>query len=294
VVGKTALDNGNDEIKQLADSSKKAFSVADSLAKFLRDIDDPRRAVEIDARAGESTGRTNSQPGKRDTMGYTGMEGLLNYVFYQAGAISQYDQITHLLHFSIFEVGAGPCADYNAGPTVPSKDGGETTDISQAHRCVAWLGDNQPGINSGPQLDPYDGSVCPDGSTDTSICDPNNTSSRKQSALTSAAEDATDVRGSDGSTPYLGDLGGDTSADSSGTGDDDGSSAAGDAAGEVRDALPGGLDEVLDLPNLSEDLGLRPRANDNSPAGGGDSTGAPTGGDQAAATNDLLGYLFDD
>ena len=164
--GKTALDHGSDEIKQLASSSKKAFSVADSLAKFLKDIDDPRRAVEIDERVKAATGRSSSTPGTKNTMGYTGMEGLLNYVFYQAGAISQYDQITHLLHFSIFEVGTGPCADYNAGPTVPSKDGGETTDATQIDRCVSWLGPNQPGINSGPELPPYDGSVCPDGSTE--------------------------------------------------------------------------------------------------------------------------------
>ncbi len=300
VVGKTALDNGDNEIKQLADSSKKAFSVADNLSKFLRDIDDPRRAVEIDARAGESTGRTNSKPGKRDTMGYTGMEGLLNYVFYQAGAISQYDTVSHLLHFSIFEVGSGPCASYNGGQTVPSASGGETTDAAEANRCVAWLGPNQPGINSGPELPPYDGSVCPGGSTDLTLCDPANTSARKRSGLTSTADDATAARGQSGSggsgspAGAGGDSGPGSSPDSgSGSGVPDVSGGAGD----IRDALPGGLDDILGGGSKDQSgsggssglgglLGKRSR---NSNGG----SGAGSAADSAAATGDLLGYLFD-
>ncbi len=156
-VGKVALNHGQNEIHQLASSSKKAYPLADNLAKFLKDIDDPRRAVEIDSRVKGATGRSNSTPGKKDTMGYTGMEGLLNYVFYQAGALTQFDQVSHLLHFSIFEVGAGPCANYNAGPTVPDTGGsGQTTDPTKINRCVSWLGPNQPGINAGPELPPYD------------------------------------------------------------------------------------------------------------------------------------------
>ena len=61
--------------------------MADNLAKFLRDIDDPGRAIEIDERAGEATGRPSTSP-EREPMGYTGMEGLLNYVYYQTGALT--------------------------------------------------------------------------------------------------------------------------------------------------------------------------------------------------------------
>ena len=62
-------------------------------ADFLDDIDDPRRAVEIDARADEDTGRRTEPAGQRDTMGYTGLEGLLNYVYYQTGALNQFDDV---------------------------------------------------------------------------------------------------------------------------------------------------------------------------------------------------------
>ncbi len=174
VTGRSALSKGRDEIKALGNSAKKSFATADDLAKFLRDIDDPGRAVEVDARAAEDTGR-------KAPTGYTGMEGLLNYLYYQTEAINQYDEIGHLLHFSIFEVGTGPCAAYNPGMYkgqvgVPNADGSAaTTSIEDANRCVAWLGRNQPDINEPLNLPPYDSAVCPDGSTDTSLCDPTGT-----------------------------------------------------------------------------------------------------------------------
>jgi ABC-type transporter Mla subunit MlaD len=103
VTGRSALRKGRDEIKQLGKSAKKSFATADDLTKFLRDIDDPNRAVEVDARAARDSGR-------KAPTGYTGMEGLLNYLYYQTLAINQYDQVGHLLHFSIFEVGTAPCS----------------------------------------------------------------------------------------------------------------------------------------------------------------------------------------
>ena len=171
VTGRSALRKGRDEIKQLGKSAKKSFATADDLTKFLRDIDDPNRAVEVDARAARDSGR-------KAPTGYTGMEGLLNYLYYQTLAINQYDEVGHLLHFSIFEVATAPCSEYNAGMYhgqvgVPNADGSAaTTDVRQANRCVAWLGDSQPDINEPLNLPPYDPSVCPDGSTDTSLCDP--------------------------------------------------------------------------------------------------------------------------
>lgn len=164
VVGDRALRKGRDEINQLNRSTKRTFSVADNLSKFLRDIDDPSRAVAEDTRARQDT--------KRNSGGYTGMEALLNYVYYQAGAINQFDSISHLLHFSIFEVGEGPCSAYNAGPTVPAAGGGETTDFDEIDRCVAWLGPNQPGINQNVNVPPYDPSACPEGSSDPELCSP--------------------------------------------------------------------------------------------------------------------------
>ena len=271
-VGTRALKKGDDEIKQLKISSKHAYSVADNLAKFFRDIDDPSRAVEIDARAAEASGR--SAP-----TGYTGLEGLLNYVYYQAGALTQFDEISHLLHFSIFEVGEGQCSGYNPTDVVPDAEGEDTRSFLEANRCVAWLGDSQPGINEDLGLPPYDPSVCPEGSADLTLCDPDGastSSSRKPSGLQRSAGDAEGIRGNGGngsSLPDLGDLGG------------GGGGSGGKGAGEIRNGLPGGLDEILGLPKPGAGLGGLGRLGRRSGNGGNSGGGA---------TSDLLGFLFDD
>jgi ABC-type transporter Mla subunit MlaD len=209
--GTAAFKHGLDEIQALKASGKHAFSAADALDKFLLDIDNPSRRVETDARAADTCSPGTQHPktkpcystGRSAPTGYTGMEGLLNYVYYQTGALNQFDAFGHLLHFSLFDVGASPCGSYNAGDNpsdnepppgahdigVPKAGGGTTTSASEADPCVSWLGANQPGLNQEPgvnDISPYDPSVCPDGSTDLQLCDPNGPK-RKQGAGGSAS-----------------------------------------------------------------------------------------------------------
>jgi hypothetical protein len=182
-VGTGALVKGQDEINQLRASTTNASSAADQVNQFFDSISNPKNAVEEDARArtdlslqpGEADRRVNllnqKTGGGVTEPGYTGMEGLLNYVYYQTGALNQFDSVGHLLHFILYDVQTSPCASFNAGPTYPNG----STDPKTADRCVAVLGDNQPGIGqNGPtgNLPRYDNSVCPQGSTDLSICDP--------------------------------------------------------------------------------------------------------------------------
>ncbi|MCA1657086.1 MAG: MlaD family protein, partial [Actinobacteria bacterium] len=153
VVGRRALRSGKEEISALADAGKNVHTVSEILADFLRDIDDPSRAVEIDDRAPADTGRPAPT-------GYTGLEGLLNYAYYQTGAINQFDQVGHLLHFSLYYIFTGPCGEFTTGrdpangnvslPTIagpntstPTLDGPDNTQIA---KCIGWLGQNQPGI----------------------------------------------------------------------------------------------------------------------------------------------------
>ena len=183
VVGRTALTRGADEIEQLAAAGKKAPVTAEMLADLFRDLDDPRRAVEIDDRVEADTGRTGTTAGSPDTMGYTGLEGLLNYVYYQTGALNQYDQIGHLLHFSLYNVNTGPCGHFSSGrdpetgePGLPAEDGGLTTSLLEMDNCVGWLGPNLPGINEDLNLPKYDPSVCPTGTeperAEAELCSP--------------------------------------------------------------------------------------------------------------------------
>ena len=124
------------------------------------------------------------------------MEGLLNYVYYQTGAINQYDQFGHLLHFRIFDVGTGPCVQgYNAGDNpadnnpppgdhdigVPNAAGdGTTTSLADANPCVAWLGAEPARHQPGPRL----AAVRPLGlpgrlHATAQLCDPAGTSDRR-------------------------------------------------------------------------------------------------------------------
>jgi ABC-type transporter Mla subunit MlaD len=165
-----------DVISALRQASRQSYAAADPLANFLVDLDDPARATETDTRATTDTGRP--QP-----TGYTGMESLLNYVYYQTAAINQFDQVGHLLQVVVQEFMTGPCDQFNSTQTVPTASDtappGQpgyvgTTNVNDRNRCVSWLGPHQPGINAGPQLPPYSGSVCPQGSTDLSLCNPAN------------------------------------------------------------------------------------------------------------------------
>jgi virulence factor Mce-like protein len=183
VAGNRALSKGRDEISSLASGSSLVPPTVKPLDDLLADLNDPRRAVEVDARAA----RTCDDPtkacwstGRAAPTGYTAIEGILNYAYYLTGGTNQYDALGHLLHFSVYAAGpTDPCGGANTGGKpgspnfgVPKLGGGYTTNILDAAHCVSWLGPNQPRINQSVPLPPYDKSVCPDGSNAPELCDP--------------------------------------------------------------------------------------------------------------------------
>jgi hypothetical protein len=273
-VGQRALRQAKEEITALDRAGDRAPSVAEVLADFLRDIDDPSRAVEENDDAPVDTG----DPGRE---GYTGMEGLLNYAYYQAGSLNQYDQIGHLLHFTLYYVDTGPCGHWTSGhnettgePELPAEGGGTTTSINNLVRCAGWLGPNQPGINQLTDSHQYPPEVCPNGTeplaAEQELCDgnPNTLSASEKGGANQRA---------------------------AGDGDEEGPVDAPSALPEVPGIdLPGGggngglprdLDDILDLPR---DGRLPDRLRDltrRAASGGGD-------GGTDRATRDLLDYLF--
>jgi ABC-type transporter Mla subunit MlaD len=207
--GERALRKGEDEIEQLQRTAQVAQPAADIVAGFLESLDNPRQGSEEDARARTDLAALPGEADRRvgilnDRVGggvtepaYTGLEGLLNYVYYQTLALNQFDQVGHLLHFILMEAETGPCHDFNGGPTYPNG----TTNPAAADPCVAITGDTQPGINVPTPRPRYDGpSVCPQGSTDLSLCDPAIAAS-KAGLITGAgsgsggADDAPDTEG---------------------------------------------------------------------------------------------------
>ena len=157
VTGRSALRRGRDELDLLGDAAGPAPETAEIIADFLRDLDDPRRAVEINDLAERTTGRTGETPGTRNTKGYTGFEGLLNYAYYQTLAINQFDQVGHSLLVNLVEFQTGPCGSFTSGrdpatgePGIPAEAGGMTTDFRR-DRPLRGLARPQPaGDQRGP------------------------------------------------------------------------------------------------------------------------------------------------
>ena len=280
VVGRQALTRGRDELELLAEAGKNAPVTTEMIADFLRDVDDPRRAVEINDRVEAQTGRSSEQPGTKNTKGYTGLEGLLNYAYYQTLGINQFYRGGHTLNVNLYEYQTGPCGSFSTGrdlatgkPGIPAEEGGTTTDFLEIARCATWLGPNQPGVNEDLNLPPYDPSVCPNGTSPEAaqeLCDP--------------GEDAAGTRGrSDGERD---DEPGPDKPRGDGPEPDDGP-AGGPDADAPESLVPGGIDDIvddiLDLPDEAlEDLGIE------APKPGGGAGGAGS----AEATEDLLDFLF--
>jgi ABC-type transporter Mla subunit MlaD len=122
--------------------------------------------------------------------GFTGMEGLLNYGYIQTNSLNLFDQLGHALQFTLVSAPGGNAqCGFQAGPQVPGRQGdlsgnplppSQTTNPADYAECAGILGDRQPNINyaTNPSglfghLHAYDPSVCPEGSTDWQICDPN-------------------------------------------------------------------------------------------------------------------------
>ncbi|MDQ3728057.1 MAG: hypothetical protein M3355_00555 [Actinomycetota bacterium] len=280
--GTRALNTGvrNGTFEALADAADQGPRTAELLSDFVSDLDDTRRVVEYDERA-EKTCNDKTLPcfstGRGGPTGYTGFEGLLNYAYYQAGALNQYDDLGHLLHFSLYDVFEGACGSYNPQQTFPAEGGGRTDDLLQADDCVSGLGRNQPGITDGQEeadlgVPPYDPSVCPQGATDLRqdeddpnsplVCDPNGSRRATTTTRASGAGNGSDGNssapsdpGSGPSLPEVPDL-------------PVGPGSAGNGLDDVLDGLPGGLGK------------------------GGKKGGMGGAGDSGQAANDLLDFLF--
>ena len=279
VPGRRALRRGerNGVFRALARAGKGGPRTGELLADFLRDIDDPKggptglgRIVEVDDRAAKTCeDKTMScyATGREGPTGFTGMEGILNYLYRQGGALNSYDEFGHLLHFNLYDVFTGPCGSYNSQQNWPTVGGGgRTTDPLQAERCVGLLGPNQPGISENLGTAPYHPSVCPTGIYPDSpeireICDPPGSPRPTGAKASAESDEATREDGNSGS---------------------DESSDAGTSGGDGP--LP-------DLDEATEDVR---NATDGLAAGGDRKKGKKDGkqGSGGDAVEDLLDFLF--
>ncbi|HEX8085914.1 MAG TPA: MlaD family protein [Solirubrobacteraceae bacterium] len=125
--GRGAIEAAREPVAELRRGVDDLPEAADNLAITLEHLDDPRFAIEKDARAGRGPDG-----------GYTGLEALIRYFFRQSQAINLFDASSYILKASIFL--DRPCANYADANSVKSGTAPE--------RCRAWLGPNQPGVTS--------------------------------------------------------------------------------------------------------------------------------------------------
>jgi virulence factor Mce-like protein len=143
VVGRRAVRKTGEEITELRRLAQDAPGVAKPLRQFLQTLDDRKRAVEPDRRAaatgppaGDKTHTTSSRAG------FTGMEAIWNYFFWQALTTNPLDDIGHVLRLSIV---VSECSAYSVNPT-----------DEQLETCNQFLGPTQPGVTT---PDPTEGSA---------------------------------------------------------------------------------------------------------------------------------------
>jgi ABC-type transporter Mla subunit MlaD len=300
-VGNRALTKSKDEISELKRAAEKSVPAADVVAGFLKSLDDPSNAVEETCKArrdlreqpGEADRRvalleqklgTNlvgdrscdpSAPAGTGNPGYTGLESLLNYGYIQTLSLNLFSQIGHALHINIVGAskaseGGGECGTHSEGPDwgkAAEFGAGRTHDPRQALKCVAALGDYQPGITPGTfnpatglalGLPRYDKSVCPDGSTRLTICNPA-LSSPRAALAPKPQQQAAQQPGSTGPLPNLPDL------------------------PNLKDLTPKQIRDILGLPPGAP-IPTQPTVPTVPPIG--------LQAGNRAATNDLLNFLF--
>ena len=141
-VGRRAVRESDEEIRELRRLAKDAPGLAKPLRQFLETIDDRRRGVEPDARAAATDPPAPDKTHITGRGGFTGMEAIWNYFYWQALSTNALDDIGHVLRLGIV---VAPCSAYL------TQAEGETLED-----CNQFLGPTQPGVTT---PDPTEGAA---------------------------------------------------------------------------------------------------------------------------------------
>jgi len=133
--GSAAFAESQEEISELRTLARLAPRLGRPLRQFLEAIDDRSRSIEDDPAAEGPAPPAPDKTAYKDGQGFTGMEALWNYFFFQTQAINAYDDLGHLLR--IVTVAGGPCAPYSVSPTP-----------AEIRDCNSWTGPTQPGVTT--------------------------------------------------------------------------------------------------------------------------------------------------
>jgi virulence factor Mce-like protein len=139
VVGLRAVRATDQDVAELKRLGPDLPGFAKPLRQFLQTTDDRRRAVENDSRAAATDPPAPDKTHISGKGGFTGMEAIWNYFYWQALSTNALDDIGHILRVGL-TVDAGGCSGYVSNRTSENAD---TVD-----KCNQWLGPYQPGVNA--------------------------------------------------------------------------------------------------------------------------------------------------
>ena len=138
--GTKAFTEGKQELAELRTLAAGAPPFAKPLRQFLQTLDDRKRAIENDPRAKATAPPAPDPTAISDQGGFTGLESIWNYFFWQTLSINMLDDTAHMLRASLTVT--PDCANWRNEPPKTAED------QSTFKRCNSYLGPNQPGIFS--------------------------------------------------------------------------------------------------------------------------------------------------
>jgi hypothetical protein len=154
VIGRKALTESAEEIAELRELSEDAPRLAKPLRQFLVSIDDRKRSVEDDPLHAELAPPAPDKTAAQEGEGFTGMEAILNYVYWQTLGINGFDQMSHFLRIVLLR---NDCSAYQNNPTVALIELC-STGVGPYQPCILKDGDETvPGLAEGPKSLVHDG-----------------------------------------------------------------------------------------------------------------------------------------
>jgi virulence factor Mce-like protein len=140
-VGTKAFHEGKQEVAELNKLAVNAPPFAKPLRQFLQTMDDRKRAIENDPRAKETAPPAPDPTAISGEGGFTGLEAIWDFFFWQTLSINMLDDTAHMLRASL-------TTDPQCMQWINHKPDQATID-----KCNSYLGPYQPGILSPDPLD---------------------------------------------------------------------------------------------------------------------------------------------
>jgi phospholipid/cholesterol/gamma-HCH transport system substrate-binding protein len=140
VIGRKALIESSEEIAELRELSEDAPRLAKPLRQFLQTIDNRQRSVDNEPLHASLAPPAPDKTAAREGEGFTGMEALANYIYWQSLGINGFDQVSHFLRIVVF---INDCSGYQNNPTA-----------TLVRQCSTGVGAYQPCLLKGQEKVP--------------------------------------------------------------------------------------------------------------------------------------------